>query len=442
MKRLAVITTLAVGLAFAALSFIKPRNTISLNNNEPGDTFCFFIMADPHYMTKKVHDKGEAFNNFIKSGDKLIQYSGELLDAFKEDIIKNRPDFVVVAGDLTCSGMKECHLDLAKKFKEIEKLGTRLYVVPGNHDILNPNAAYFFKDKTIRGESVTKKEFAQIYEDFGYSEAISRDKESLSYLIKPAEDKWLLMIDSTRDYHDDGGRIKASTLEWIVECSGIADENNAEIIAVMHHSIMDHSKIINKNYTVENSEEVLDVFQKCGIHIVLTGHIHLQDIKTLDFDDNILYDIATGSMVVYPHQYGEMRYLKNEGYEYRTVKIDVQGYAHNNKIKDEALVNFEKYSEDFFKLNCCSGQKNCIEDLEGISNEDKKELLKVVSEINKRYFAGYRNEALNDLVETDSFKLLESLPPCNIRNYIMSIINDERADNNTLFIPIAGKDNS
>ncbi len=435
MRKMFIVTILVIVLIILTIKFLEFKSTVYSNLTKSGDELLFFIISDPHYMSKKAYDNGNAFNSFIKAGDKLVQYSDEFIDAIKENVIEKKPDFILVAGDLTCNGLKESHLDLSKKFKEIEKEGTSVFVIPGNHDIMNGNAMYFYKDKSLNSESITKESFVKIYADYGYNDAISVDKDSLSYLVAPTEKKWLLMIDSTKDYPDNGGDVKTSTLHWIEECSKLAENSNASLIAVMHHNLMHHSKIINKDYTINNSEECLGVFHKCKIDVVLTGHIHLQDIKSHNYGDKILYDIATSSLVVYPHQYGEMIYLANEGYNYRTQKLDMEKYAYTNKINDEALVHFEKYSEEFFKRNCCDGQKNCISDLEELSEEQKNEIFNVVSEINKRYFSGFRNEELDDLIGTEGFNLLKNLPPCNIRNYVMAILDDEKSNNNLLFIP-------
>ncbi|WP_245210304.1 metallophosphoesterase [Sedimentibacter acidaminivorans] len=430
-----IVIILAIILIIITMKFLESKSTAHSNLIKSDDEFLFFIISDPHFISKKAHDNGKAFNSFIMSGDKLVQYTYDFINAIKENVIEKKPSFILVAGDLTCNGLKESHLDLSKKFKEIEKEGTSIFVIPGNHDIMNGNSMYFYKDKSLNSQSITKESFTKIYADYGYNDAISLDKESLSYLVAPTEKKWLLMIDSTNDYPDVGGSIKTSTLYWIEKCSKLAENNNASLIAVMHHNLIHHSKIINKDYTICNSEECLEVFHKCNIDVVLTGHIHLQDIKSHNYGDKILYDIATSCLVVYPHQYGEIQYLPNKGYNYRTQKLDMEKYAFMNKINDEALINFEKYSEEFFKRNCCKNQKTCIGDLEELSEEQKNEVFSVVSEINKRYFSGFRNEALDDLLDTKGFNLLKNLPPCNIRNYVMAILNDERTNNNLLFIP-------
>ena len=41
---------------------------------------------------------------------------------------------LILSGDLTNNGEKESHIDIAEKLKEIEKNGTAVYVIPGNHE--------------------------------------------------------------------------------------------------------------------------------------------------------------------------------------------------------------------------------------------------------------------------------------------------------------------
>ena len=71
-----------------------------------------------------------------------------------------------------------------------------------------------------------------------------------------------------------------------------------------------------------------------------------------------------------------------------------------------------------------------------IPDEHKEEVFKTVTEMNKKYFSGYRNEALKQLIETEGFKIVEELDECFIQEYIMGMIKDQNADNNKLHIPI------
>lgn len=418
------------------------RYSIGCAEIKSNQSYSFFIVSDPHHISKKAYDNGKAFQEFLSSGDgKILQYTDELIDALIRDIETEHPNFLIITGDLTCNGERESHLELINKLEIIESMGTCVFVVPGNHDVQNPLAKRYIGDEALIGDMITGEEYTNLYDSFGYSEAISIDPDSLSYLAMPTEGTWLLMLDSTdsnqnteKQRPEQGGKLTAQTLNWVEECSALAKENNTRLIAVMHHSILNHSEILNKNYTVENNEEVLKVFNKCGIDIVLTGHVHLQDIKTHQYDGKTLYDIATSSLSVYPHQYGRMEFIPDHGFDYRTVMVDIGKWSRQANLIDESLLNFETYSIDFFKEQCGRMHKNCLSRLNGLPEKDRDIVLETVSNMNMMYFAGYRNEALKGIIDTEGFKLLENIAPCFTKEYAMSILNDERTDNNKLFI--------
>ena len=305
-------------ILFITIGCVKKFTCSVLNCKiKSGEEITFFIATDPHHLSKNTYDDGKAFDWFLNSGDgKLLHYTDEIIDAFTFDIENSRPDILIIPGDLTCNGERESHLEMADKLKAIKDLGVHVFVIPGNHDIENPWARNYYGDEMIKIESISDEEFVEIYEPYGYKDAISRDNYSLSYLAAPAEDVWLLMLDSAkykrnkvRTAPEMGGEIPAKTFDWIRECANLAKENNAQIIAVMHHSLMDHNEVVNENYTIENSQDVIDLLLSCDIQIVLSGHIHLQDIKYYERDNKRVYDIATSCLVAYPNQYGVLRFI-------------------------------------------------------------------------------------------------------------------------------------
>ena len=417
-----------------AASYLIPQEVPMINID---DSIKMYIVADPHYMSEKLTEDCEVFNNYLNTLDRMMKYTGVFLDIIEDDVKKNSPDIVVFPGDLTNNGSKVNHLEFEERLKSIKSTGAKVYVVPGNHDINNEKALYF-KDNEIRiTESINKEEFVEIYKSYGYNEAISRDENTLSYLVKPYKNLWLLMLDTTKDYPEPGGYINRDTLNWIASCSDMAKEENAEIIVVMHHNLLDHSDIIWEDYTVDNNTSVINTFHECDIQLVLSGHIHIQDVKTHTSVEtgNTIYDIATSSLPVFTHQYGQLTYSPSRGYDYETIKLNVEEYALKNNIEDENLLSFNEYAEKFFVENLCRTHKDSIGLLD-IPDEHKEEVFKTVTEMNKKYFSGYRNEALKQLIETEGFKIVEELDECFIQEYIMGMIKDQNADNNKLHIPI------
>lgn len=402
---------------------------------EANKDFTFFIVSDPHYISKKSYDNGKAFEDFLNTGDgKMLNHIDELFDSLIEDIESEKPDFLVITGDLTCNGAKQDHIGLTERLKLIKDMGTCVFVVPGNHDIQNPYARKFIGDEAVDVETISSDEFMTLYAPFGYDGAVSKDPNSLSYLAMPAEDTWLLMLDSTdtennfrKKYPEQSGFLRGGTLDWIVQCADLAEKNNARLISVMHHSLIDHSEMIKSNYTIRNSKEALKVFHKSGIEAVFTGHIHIQDIKSDEFQGKKIYDIGTSSLAVYPHQYGRMKFTPYIGFDYRTIQLDM----------DDCGFDFEDYSAHFFTEQCGRMHQECLERLEGLPDAERKIVLETVGRMNMMYFAGYRNEALNNIVNTEGFRMLEKIAPCFTKEYAMSMLNDDRTDHNTLFIPVS-----
>lgn len=413
-----------------------------------GQDIDFYITTDIHYLSKTLTDNGEAFKKYVLSGDgKQLQYINEILDAFTYHVSNEKPDVLIISGDLTNNGEKLSHVELAKKLEIIEKRGIPVYVIPGNHDISNPWARSFKGDKQYVAESINSRGFSQIYKEFGYAEAISRDKNTLSYLAAPSEDIWLLMLDTNtykRNFRigspQADGKISQETFKWIKKCSALAREKGANIITVMHHSMLNHSPVIQEGYTLNDNEEAIEKFKENDLKLVLSGHIHIQDISSYKKDEDIIYDAATGSLAVYPHQYGILRYSAVDiSFNYSTSKVEVEGWSRNTGIIDKNLNNFRDYAEEFFgKLAYDMAYKQLIME-ESYSEEEMKAMSDIMRILNLRYFSGTENLNLEDVIDSEGYKLWSDAPESFIKSYISSIFIDIDTDDNNLIIPIQSK---
>lgn len=223
-----------LSIAFTITSLLVACNKLDYSGDmayiKTQENIDFFIVPDIHHFSKSIYDDKEAFQNFLATSDgKLIKYSTEIITSIKEDIRKEQPDFLILPGDLTTSGDKESHIELAELLNEIEQIGTQVLVVPGNHDIENPWSRKFIGSDVIKTENISSNDWKDIYYQYGYSQAISTDKSSASYLVAASEDLWILMLDSTISneksknlYPIKGGEISKNTLTWINNCSELA----------------------------------------------------------------------------------------------------------------------------------------------------------------------------------------------------------------------------
>ena len=102
----------------------------------PANSLIELIVAtDLHYLSPSIVERGEVFEKVYLGGDgKQMNYMSEIPDAFIEDVIKEKPDGLILSGDLTFNGEKKSHEELVEKFKKVEKSGVPVMVIPGNHD--------------------------------------------------------------------------------------------------------------------------------------------------------------------------------------------------------------------------------------------------------------------------------------------------------------------
>lgn len=406
-----------------------------------GRDVTFFVTTDIHYLAESLTDDGEAFQKFISDGDgRQLNYISELMDAFVYDIRKKKPEVLIISGDLTTNGEKDSHRELAEKLKKIEEGGTSVFVIPGNHDLLNPFARGFKGDNQYLASYITEKDFEKIYRDYGYSEAVSRDKNTLSYLAAPSEEVWLLMLDTVQ-YKDNikenrprlDGEISPGTLEWIKECSALAKKNNAQIIAVMHHNLIDHSDNIKEGYTINNSKAALEIFENAGIKLALTGHTHLQDIKYYNKGQYKVYDVVTSALGIYPQQYGVLKYSPELGYDYSTSSVDVEGWSREEGLTDGNLNNFKQYSEEYFKNNAYNTTYRRLLMDDSYSIEEVKQMAETSALIRTKYFGGTTKLNKQEIINSQGYKLLSE---SGEQRRLMRMLEGDNTVNKVLKIPV------
>ena len=158
------------------------------------------IISDLHVMAPELLiNDGTAFQDYLNCDRKMLRESAEILDTLMNDILDLKPDLVFVTGDMTKDGERVSHEMVAKQLYRLVNAGIQVLVVPGNHDINNPDAKYFDGDITTPAETITRREFANIYRDMGYDEHSRRDPDTLSYCREVGSDLSILAIDACMD---------------------------------------------------------------------------------------------------------------------------------------------------------------------------------------------------------------------------------------------------
>ncbi len=380
---------------------------------DESDEFTIIEVTDIHYISNNINDKGEAFQTMLANADgRETYYIEELTDALVYEIQQMQPDVMIVSGDLTHNGEKESHIEIAKKLAKIEESGVTVLVTAGNHDINNPYAREFKGSEEVVTETVTPEEFEQIYYEFGFSDAAARDEKTLSYLSKVSEDLWVLMLDSNLYRQNTtapvtNGILNKSTLDWVRNIGDQAKAEDVEILGVMHHNLYNHSDILYQGFTIGNAKDVLEVFKDSGINLVLSGHIHVQDIAS-DAEKTV-FDVVTSGFIVSPVTYGKLTYSKEDGFTYKTEKLDVESWVESTNNTDEYLQNFEENSSKQFYDSSFDGVYKMLMDTGIVTDEEAKEMAEVMAVLNMHYFGGtvkdIDSEIGYNIAESNGYKL-------------------------------------
>ena len=336
-----------------------------------------FVATDLHYLSPSLHDNGAIFNLLMENSDgKVTPYSYEITQAFAMQVENEKPDVLILSGDLTFNGEKQSHEELVEVLRQIEESGVPVLVIPGNHDIDNGNARQYFGEEYSSVDSVTAEEFADLYKEFGLGEAESRDPASLSYVYRINKDLAILMLD-TNAY----GELFMMNSDWVAEVLADMKKQGTEVICVTHQNIMIHNENNYFGYQLYDWEELKGMLLDNGVRLNLSGHIHAQHIRQEDG----LTEVVTSSLMVPPIQYGSIAYDGN--IDYHTETVDVKAWADSVGSDDINLQDFDNYALEYFKVHSTDRLRKRLVD-EDISDEEKEELIRSFGELNAWYFSG------------------------------------------------------
>lgn len=273
----------------------------------------FVHLTDVHIFPAEWAS-GATYQKYIDDDPKLLKESQEIFLTALEKIKAQRPKFILISGDLTKDGEIASHEWLAQRLEELRIMGISTYVVPGNHDLNNPDAVRYYDNRTERVSTASPEDFAHIYANFGYSTALERDPASLSYLAEPVPGLWLLALDSCvyeTNFRDNkpytGGFLRQQTVSWMEKVLLQAQKQNKAVIAMLHHPPNEQFKNRErymKDFVLQHHREITQLLSRYGVSLIFSGHTHSQDITVLKYPEGFpVYSVVTGSPVSFPNSY-------------------------------------------------------------------------------------------------------------------------------------------
>jgi acid phosphatase type 7 len=368
--------------------------------------------SDLHYFNPSLLiSDGTAFQEYLAQDRKLITESRAITQALVKKIKEEKPDIFLVTGDLTKDGEKLSHQDMAKYLDSIEMNGvTKVYVIPGNHDVNNVDACSYDGATTTKVDSISPSDFKTIYNNFGYAEAADVDPASLSYLAKPKAKLWVLGLDvcmydsnMVRKTPVTEGRFKPATYKWVLARLAEAKAAGATVIGMMHHGLTEHytgQSVSFPEYVVDGWDTISVRFADAGLKLMFTGHYHANDItEAAGTGTNFVFDIETGSTVTWPCPYRVMHLNADTTLDVVSKVITDIDYNTNGET-------FQVYAKEYLNTGMTGLVKSTLMSTYGL---DESTALVLTPHVVAAYAAHYAGDEKIPATETAFISYLNSI---------------------------------
>jgi len=241
-----------------------------------GQRFRFAIISDPHIARPEtIPDLQHRFH--------LVEVSIPGIEQIFDHLAQLDLDFLLLPGDLTQHGEWVNHQWLIDRLR---RLPFPAYVVPGNHDVIARDASK---------QAIGLQDFPRLYQDFGYS-----DGETLYYHHEILPGVQLIGLNSN-SFEPDGSQLSVGYLDerqlaWL---DNILPQVKSDLVLVMlHHNVLEHipgqaQSPLGQRYMVHNHQALIRRLEADNVPLIVTGHLHVQDIARRGH----LCEILTGSLV-------------------------------------------------------------------------------------------------------------------------------------------------
>ena len=263
----------------------------------------FYLITDTHYFKNSLGAYGKEYEDFMESEQKCFAETESINRAtFKFLETADEADILLIAGDLTFWGERECHEDFTKLLHSFkEKSGKKIYVVTAGHDFEN-NSFGFNENGRFDIESIKFSELYGYYRDFGFGDAIAFNEEHLSYVAQLSDDVRLLVI-----CNDIAGKKHIAYddefLGWIAEQAKKAQADGQMMFAMEHYPVLPGQPVLAliEDAWQADSKKLVETLADNGVHLIFTGHMHNQSINVTKTEKgNLFYDVCTGSVIGWP----------------------------------------------------------------------------------------------------------------------------------------------
>lgn len=292
------------------------------------ENLSFYLVTDTHYYDSSFKRTGKAYEARSRTDQKCVAETPAIIDAGFEQLIQDTDtNIILIPGDLVYRGEYESHVGFRDRLYKLQEKGKKIYLITARHDYCEDGEPVEFEDdQLIPVKGMPRDELRDFYKDFGFADAISEHRESMSYVAQLGDGIRLLALNCDGDCKDFKG-LWDNQLEWALEQIKKAHDEGQYIFAMTHYPLLPFSPIMHLigDAKLTDWEKTATMLADAGLNLIFTGHMHAQAITDYTTEKgNTITDVQTGCFVGCPCAYRKVTFNGD------TNKIDIKSYT----IKD------------------------------------------------------------------------------------------------------------
>lgn len=297
----------------------------------------FYLVTDTHFFDPSFKRSGAAYEKRSISDQKCVAETPAIIDAgFKQIADDKETNIILIPGDLVYRGEYQSHIGLRNRLYKLKEQGKKIYLITARHDYDDNDSFEFDGDKMLPVKAMPRVELRDFYKDFGFDDAISEHKESMSYVAQLADGIRLLALNCDGDCKDFKG-LWDNQMKWALEQIEDAHRTGNYIFAMTHYPLLPFSPIMNliSDSHLTDWEKRANQFADAGLDLIFTGHMHAQAVtEYVTENGNKITDIQTGCFVGCPCAYRKVT-IKDSTADIKSYTINDFDYDKQGKSAKE-----------------------------------------------------------------------------------------------------------
>lgn len=299
--------------------------------------FSFYLVTDTHLFDKSYSRSGEAYEKRSQTDQKCVAETPAIIDAGFEQLAKDKDtNVILIPGDLVYRGEYQSHITFRQKLYDLQNEGKKIYLITARHDY-EGESAEFIGNEVVPVKGMPRDELREFYKDFGFENAISEHKKTMSYVAQLDNGLRLLALNCDGDCKDFKG-IWDDQTAWALEQIKEAHESGNYIFAMTHYPLLPFSPIMNLigDAHLTDWQKVAETLADAGVDLIFTGHMHAQSVTDYTtVNGNTITDVQTGSFVGCPCAYRKVTFTDKNTVDIKSYTIKDFDYDKSGKTANE-----------------------------------------------------------------------------------------------------------